>query len=284
MKDFIEHVQKSIYGPEYYRAITVRPTSYSWKYYGSLALFLAVLMTIVTSLPLIPRLNTFLERLPEKVATYFPEELRIDIDDGRVTTNVTEPYFIDFPGSPSLQATSSPLLRIAVVDTRADITLDQFRAYNVAFWLSRDSAIALDGEEKLRIAPLKGLTAVIDAQHIRAAMNELRPYFVVLTPLLVILIFLGMLLSFVAMLGYLLFDALLVFLLGKVMKYSWSYSDAYHISLHAVTLPVLLSSVFYLLPVSGLQLPFFSTALLLLVVYVNFRGDTPVLTELNKEG
>ena len=61
MKDFIEHIQKSIYAPEYYRELPSRPSSHSWKYYGSLAMFLATLMTIVTSLPLIPRMNEFLE-------------------------------------------------------------------------------------------------------------------------------------------------------------------------------------------------------------------------------
>lgn len=284
MKDFIEHIQKSIYAPAYYREITSLPASHSWKYYGSLAMFLALLMTIVTSLPLIPRLNTFLHTLPDKIATYYPAELRIDIKDGHVTTNVVEPYFIDFPGSPSGQATSSPLLRLAVIDTASDITLEQFHSYNAVFWLSHDAAVALDKDKQLQIAPLRSLSAVIDEAHVRAWIGELQPYFAVLTPLLVLSVFIGMLLSFAAMLVYLLFDALAVFILGKIMNKSWSYGESYRISLHAVTLPILLSSVFYLLPISGLQLPFFSTALLLLVVYMNFKGVEPAIVELDKEG
>ena len=284
MKDFIEHIQKSIYSPEYYRDLTERPASHSWKYYGSLAMFLATLMTIVTSLPLIPRLNTFLAALPEKVVSYYPHELRVDIAGGEVSSNVAEPYFIDFPGSPSSQATTSPLLRLAVIDTKSTSSLEQYSAYNVVFWLSGHSVIALDNDNKLRSVDLGNTTGTIDAPHIRAWISDVEPYFAVLTPILVIVIFLGMLLSFVAMLVYLLFDALCVFLMGKVMKKGWSYRDAYHISLHAVTLPLLLSSFIFILPVSSFQLPLLSTALVLLVVYMNYRGVSTDVEAYKREG
>lgn len=272
MKDFIEHIQKSIYAPEYYREIPARPASHAWKYYGSLAMLLAVVMTIAASLPLIPRLNQFLKTFPDQALSYFPPELRITITDGKVGANVSEPYFINFPASSTGAAASTTLpLHLLTIDTASNVTLEQFHTHNTLLWLSRDSVVVQDHDGQLKIIGLKDANGVIDAPHLRLRMNGLRSYVPLLTPFLVLVIFLGMLLSFVAMLGYLLVDALLVYLLGKIMKQEWSYREAYHISLHAITLPLLVGSIFFLLPVSGIELPFLSTILLLVVVYVNFR-------------
>ncbi len=283
MKDFIEHIQKSIYSPSYYREILTRPASHSWKYYGSLAMFLSVVMTIITSLPLVPRLNTFLAQLPEKVIAHYPHDLRVDIAKGIVSTTVSEPYFVNFNGATSTLASTSSL-GLVVIDTKSEVNIERFRAYNSIFWLSSNAVVALDKDDSLRTVVLSEMTGTIDRVHVRLWLSEVTPYFVFLPPIFVLLIFLGLMVTFLAMLGYLLLDALLVFLLGKLLKQNWSYKDAYRLSLHAVTLPVLLSSVFYLLPISGFQLPFFSTALVLFVVYINFKDTTPVVTEKNKEG
>lgn len=284
MKDFIELIQKSIYSPEYYRDILIRPASYAWKYYASLAMLLAVLMTIVTTVPLVPKIHSFLKELPEKVISYYPQDLKITIAKGEVTTNVQEPYFVDFPGNNTKLATASEILRIATIDTKSEVTLDQFNVYNSVFWLSHNSIVALDSAKALHTVVLGDLNATIDVAHIRSALTKIEPYFIFITPLVVLLVFVGMIVSFLAMIVYLLFDALLVYLLGKIMKEHWSYAQSYHLSLHAVTLPLLLSSVFYLLPIPGIQLPFLSTALVLVIVYLNFANNKPVVSELDKEG
>lgn len=284
MKDFIELIQKSIYAPSYYRDILTRPASYAWKYYASLAMLLAVLMTIVTTVPLVPKIHTFLRALPETVVSYYPHDLKITITKGEVTTNVQEPYFVDFPGDNSQQATSSALLRVATIDTKSEVTLDKFNAYNSVFWLSHNSLIALDSAKALHTVVLGDVNATIDVAHIRSALSQIEPYFVFVTPLVVLLIFAGMAVSFLAMLVYLLVDAVLIYLLGKILKEHWSYAQSYHLALHAVTLPLLLSSVFYLMPIPGVQLPFLSTALVLLIVYLNFSNNKSVVSELDKEG
>ncbi len=283
MKEFIEHIQKSIYAPEYYRNILTRPASYAWKYYASLAMLLAVFMTITTTLPLLPKIQGFLKTLPETVMAVYPLDLVINIEKGVVSTNGVEPYYIDFPALHVEQASSS-LLHLATIDTTSEVSMEQFLSYHSVFLLSQKSVVALDADEKLQIMSLGELTTVIDAPHVRSFLNSLQSYLVLVAPITVIVIFVGMCISFMAMLAYLLFDALLIYLMGKLLKEKWSYRDAYHLSLHAVTLPLLLSSVFYLLPISGMQFPFLSTALVLTVVYLNFRKQTVVLSELDKEG
>jgi hypothetical protein len=286
MKDFIEHIQKSIYAPVYYRDIVTRPASYSWKYYGSLAMFLAVLMTIVASVPLVPRLNTFLTTLPTSVIAYYPSDLQMIITRGQVATNVSEPYFLKLPSgeATSTLASSSSVFSLGVIDTKSEVTLSRFNEYHALFWITRDSLVSLDRAGGLQVTKLGDITITIDVEHLRSFVRGIEPYFVWVSPVVVFVIFVGMLLSFLVMLVYLLLDALFVFVLGRILKQYWSYRDAYHICLHAVTLPLLCSSIFYLLPVSGIQLPFLSTLLLLVVVYFNFRDISHNISELNKEG
>lgn len=275
-------MQKSIYAPEYYRDLVTRPSSYSWKYYASLALFLSVLMTIISSIPLLPKVHAELTQLPEQVVSAYPEDLRIEIKDGHVSTNVIEPYIIALPTTVALVASSSIPLQLLVIDTASEITPARFHDYNTVFWLSRDAMVIADKKEGIRTITLSNINMTIDRVALRALLAEIQPYFVFVSPLLVLLIFMALSLSFVIMLIYLLLDSLLIFLLGKLLKLDWTYGTSYRIALHATTLPLLVSSIFFLLPFSGVQFPFLSTFVLLLVVYLNFKdGGTPINTEAN---
>ena len=109
-------------------------------------------------------------------------------------------------------------------------------------------------------------------------MNTLQPFFKFVAPILVLVVFVAMLLSFVLNLLYLLFGALLVLVMGKIMKQNFSYSTSYRICLHATTLPLIVGLAFSLLPIGGSHIPFFSTVLLLVVVYVNFYKTPPAHT------
>jgi hypothetical protein len=68
------------------------------------------------------------------------------------------------------------------------------------------------------------------------------------------------------------------------MKEGWSYSTSYRIALHAVTLPMLVSFLSFILPSSSAELPFLSTALLLAVVFVNFKDKVALTEGFDKEG
>ena len=79
MKQLIEHVKKSIYGPEYYRELEMRPFSFSLKYYSALALFVALLLTIVSSIPLVPEVSRAVREFPEKFFAFYPDQLEVKI-------------------------------------------------------------------------------------------------------------------------------------------------------------------------------------------------------------
>jgi hypothetical protein len=273
MKSFIEQIQKSIFSPAYYREIVSRSASYSWKYYLSLALFLAVFMTIVSSVPLIPKINRVLAEIPPNVLLTYPDELAIEINKGHVSTNVTEPYFIAFPEVFNVQVSSSSVLQhLGVIDTKSPVTPENFTAYHTLFWLTGNSVVAQDQNSAIRITPLTSdVNLSLNKTSVRNFMDKVTPYFAFVAPFVALMIFLGMLLSFTVMLLYLLFSALLVLVMGKFMKKDWSYGTAYRICLHAITLPLFIDVALSLLPLQNTHLPFFTTFVLLVVVYMNFK-------------
>ena len=56
----LEIFKKSIYSPEFYKGLPSEPFSFSLKYFLKLSTILALVVTIIVSFELIPRLNFFL--------------------------------------------------------------------------------------------------------------------------------------------------------------------------------------------------------------------------------
>ncbi len=271
MKEFFDQIQKSIYGPEYYKEVTTRPASYSWKYYWTLALLIALLTTIVTSIPLIPVIQKSLHTFPQQFFDYYPDELVVQINEGKITSNVVEPYYLSVPEMFKDDIAELPIKNLGVIDTQTPFSIDEFKAREVFFWITADSVAMQDDTGGINISPIaKEVSYIVSEDGLRGALTSIEPYFPFVIPIVVLLIFLGVMFSFVFLLLYLLIDAIFVFLMSKIMKWGFSYGTAFRLCLHATTLPILVSAIFSLLPLS-FTLPFFSTFLLLIVVWLNFQ-------------
>ena len=274
MKGFIEHVQKSIYGPEYYRHVLTQPASYSWKYYLSFAMLVSVIMTILFSIPIVPAANTALNQLSTGLFAYYPDELEVRVVKGHVATNVAEPYFLPLPDFMKEEKYNGEIpLHLGVIDSKAPVTLAQFRSYHSLFWVAENALVMTEQGGTVRITPFgDDANFTVNEPALRGIVASVEPFFKFIPPILVLFIFAALLMTFVITLVYLLFDALLVYFMGKFMKRNWTYVESYRIALHAVTLPVIISAVLsLLLPQGGGNLPALTTVLLLIVVYVNFR-------------
>ena len=278
MKQFIDHIQKSIFSPEYYGALLTRPASFSLKYYGSLGMLLAVLMTIALSLPIIPQINKVLRGLPTSLTAYYPDDLELRVQSGVVSSSVDEPYFLPLPREFEKNfGTSGGFTHLMVIDTKTPVTLEQFSAYESLFWISsRSIAYMEDAGGKMSVSPIDpNASFVVNESNLSGWITQVEPYFHFISPVVVVAIFFFLTMRFLLILMYLLFAALVVYLLGLVLGRKWGYGTSYRISLHAVTLPLLLEQIFTLLPFSFARLPFLFTAILLVVVYVNYRKPVP---------
>jgi hypothetical protein len=279
MKNLFTHVKKSIYGPEYYRELLTQPLAFSWKYYSAFACALALCLTIVSSIALVPWISKTVHEFPEQFFAYYPDALKVEINKGVVTSNVTEPYFLPVPEQFMRNAPlGASRLSFMVIDTATPFSLEQFNAYGTMVWLGGHQLAFRDGKSGVRIEsfdPQTNLT--VNEGTLRIFEQRLQPWYKFAAVFAVMGAFLGLLVVFGLNFVYLLLGALFILLLGRLLKQRWSYGAAYRIGLHAMTLPVLLDTFFSALNFPILHLPFLFTVAMLAIVMVNFKNISPVV-------
>lgn len=265
----------------YYRELLTRPFSFSWKYYSALALVISVFLTIVSSVPLVPQVGQVVHEFPPKFFAYYPDELEIRIEKGIVSSNVVEPYVLPMPVMLQREARLEGAQEsLAVIDTKTLFSVEQFHAYKTLLWIGKDQLAIYDGNGGVRIEPLnKRMDLVVNEGVLRVFEQQLRPFYPFAALLSVIVIFLGLIVALGINFAYLILGAVFIFFLGRLLKERWSYGTAYRIGLHAITLPLLLDTLFSLFDLPLFYLPFLFTAIMLGVVFVNFKDAEPLVPE-----
>lgn len=189
----------------------------------------------------------------------------VNIKDGEVSTNVTEPYFVDLPG----ESTS----HLLTIDTKANV--ESFTKYDTAVLVTKNTIVYKDdnGNKFYPLTEVKGPVTVNQALYLDYYYKAL-PYLNSLPTLVNVAFWAGMVLlpfvvawsSLVSKLIYLLFASVLVLLLAKIMKKALTYGQVYRLCMHGLTLSILASAVF--------SFPFMSTIILLVWMAIVFKNQT----------
>lgn len=235
-------------------------------------MLLSVIMTIALSIPVVPRIDRALATMQEKVLAYYPPDLVISIAGGRVSVNKPEPYTLPLPPIFQEGANAAGFTTLMTIDTTREVSREQFMTYHSIFWLTQESLVARDGtrgQSTLVFPPEMNLT--VDQAGVKSMLGRLESFTPLVAPGVVLILFFAFLVSFAILLVYLLIDALCILLIGRFLKYNWSYAASYRIGLHAVTLPILFSSIISLVPIGMVSLPLLTALLSLVVVYMNFK-------------
>lgn len=280
---FIENIKSSIYNPAYYNEILNKPFSYSFRYFLSLAALIAIVSTIVFSFSTLPKMSKFINEIGSNVLKYYPDNLEVTVKNGKVSTNVPEPYFIKMPTefksefqNPNDQKTKtspdlSKIENMAVIDTASPLTIDLFRSYKTFVLVSRDSVAYYDNSA-VKIQPLsQGFDGIINKEKVSSSLNKVMPYLkilpLVLVPVILIFSFIGFILG---NLFYLIFGAFVIWVAAKIRNRNLGYGKAYQIGFHAITLGVILeATVFWFYP--NLEFPFLFTILMFAIVWINLK-------------
>lgn len=282
---FFKNIQKSIYDPEFYRELLAKPFSYSLKYFIVFSLLMALIATIYLSFSVLPKINTFLKNVSPAVLDYFPDELEIVIKDGEASSNVPEPYFLEMPFEISEDIKMNPDIRghgienLLVIDTRSDeATLEEFNDYNTLALLSRKTMMSYD-EDQVVIRSLADIPNFkLDKGVVSSFLAKIIPYFRFAGPLFVIFVFAGFFyFIFSVKMFYLIFVALLIWMVTKIRKVDIGYKKSYQLGLHLFTAGILYEIIFrFILGIS--EIPFLFIGLTLALAFANLR-PAGVLTE-----
>jgi len=274
MKKIITKLKDSIYNPNYYMGLLTKSGGYSYKYYFSFIALLSVLLTIILIIvSFIFILSSRINKISEKIIEYYPDELVITIKDGKATSNVEEPYFLKAPKELFTKEQERILENILVINTNeANFSIEEFNEYKTISLLKNDILIYYSKNSDSGNFSIQQLSRFSDItisnESISSFLEKARPFVkifpIILSPFIVIFIFITLLLKMV----YMFAGALPILLIAKIKGIKIKYWKAYHIGLHAMTLPILVNFVvFFLL---GNSLLIFAIITLLMVA-VNFK-------------
>jgi hypothetical protein len=270
-------IKSNIYDPSFYKSLKEKPINYSIKYFFSLIVVLVLLSTIITSLRILPEVNSVLDTIKSKVVEYYPADLEISIKDGVASTNVAEPYFVVSPDS--LKKTSNTPTRILpynmlVIDTENDFSLATFRNDSTFALLTKDSLIYEDNRTgKVTIMPLRGVPDMtITADSISGFVEKIRPFVQVLIFFIPLLMFFGGIAAKSFFLIYMFFGGFVVWCIAKVKKVDLGYWKAYQVAIHASTLSIIANWMAYQLGMFPISCLF--TILLAVIAGVNLKSSS----------
>lgn len=240
--NFLRDIKQSIYNRAYYKAIPNKSLGNAVSYFFLLIFVLTIIQTIFLAIPLYNGTNIFLDQGVKIVLTNYPKDLRVQIQNGKVTTNVTEPYFISMPEG--FEDKSTQYTHLLVIDTKTAFSQKQFTAYNAAVWLTGDSLFYKEKNGQLRGTDLSNIhDLTVDQSTLQQISKKISPWLHFVAPLLVVVTLIGVFLGYLFNFVYMLFLALVLLLVGKIISVKLTYGQAYKVCLHAITLGLLIAVV-----------------------------------------
>lgn len=237
---------------EYYRKLLVLPFSYSVRYFLKLIFLVSVLSAII-ALTGIQDVQRGLDSLKET----FPEDLVLVVSRGEVVVNVPEPVIIPAP----IDVQYDGVENFIVIDTSQEVSLRSIDEFNTMLFISKDTLVIQEDAGGVRTMSLADFPdMVVDRDFIDKNFERMKKAsFVVIPGLSFGAFFLG---TFILGVVVLIIIALGVRMIFHLRLRSIGYKKAYQVSIHALTLPLLLEVA--LRAFGGMTLPAFATLFLAL--------------------
>ncbi len=140
IKTFWYSFQRSLLDVSYYRDIAKSSLQFSLQY----LFFLLVCLSLIRSIQLgfgytlvRKSIPSFIQMGMKEIAQLYPKELELRISNGKLYTNVQEPYIIEFP-----KAVKMPEKHLLVIDTEG--SADEYPQYNTILLATRQSLVYPD--------------------------------------------------------------------------------------------------------------------------------------------
>lgn len=276
LKIFLYSFRNSLLKPAYYKDVLKAKFSFSLKYFLLLFAFLSLVTAALLSFFLIKEVKPFLAKAQTELYTIYPENLVVDVKDGNLSTNVQEPLFVPLksewlPKDLANNVFYPPITNIVVIDTNAQAS--DLGKYQTLVLITKNAVSYYAGRNDIRIQTLQDVKSLtINKDLVTQGLNKITPYFKWIIPALVtaIIIFLP-LLTVGSKFVELFIISLITWLIAKLYKLQLGYKQALQINLHAITLPLVINSLFQLFGANP-SIPLFQTIILLIFNLIIFTS------------
>ena len=281
LKTFKYVFVNSLYKPLYYKHVLKSSIWFSLKYLfflSFLIFFIQILTLVVFIIPKIGSLPELVDNAYTRVFDFYPSELEVTIDEGILSTNQKNPYYIEIPE----MSEDEDFDHFITVDTNANI--EDYSVYKTTILVTDSSFIYPDNQSSYAVTSVSDLewSGVFTSKDYQKIVKELEPafeavpkyapvvllaLFVLVPPIVSIFIVLGHLI-------FLLFMSLILWFVSIIMKVELSYQQIYHLGIHSLTVPIIITSV---LGIFGIHMEMlFTSSFLLFMVYILLKLDLVV--------
>jgi hypothetical protein len=275
IKFFFDVLVKSLTKFPYYNEIAKTKFKFSVKYLFFLFYILSLITSIIfassIAILVIPNVPKFVSQFESKASSLYPAGLVVNVKKGIVSTNQKEPYSIDSLNQFKL---NNGYDHFITIDTNADPS--NIKNENTAILVTKDSVVTIDKNKSgsYQVYPIDtNANYLINKSSYLDVISKISPYLKYIEPVLIALVILSILLwpilgaalSLVGQLIYLVIFSAIFFVVVKLMKKKIAYKKLLQLSIHASTLPILLSFVVSSL---GIQMPFMLGSAILFVFMI----------------
>ncbi len=260
VKKIIATIYKSITSPAYYLDVINSKLSTSYKYFFSLALISTIIVTVVSSIPLIPKIRSAVDYIYSTSGTLYPNDLVITLNNGDLEINQEEPYFIAFPKGNNLGIQDVPE-NLIVFDSNG--TIEDFTKYNTIMLVNNKNLLVTNStgtgnttSSRVDVYPLEEMpNGTFSRADYDAIRNQAAVYVnsapAILSALVVLFIFAATIMYFFVFRSiYLFLMASVLYAIGMIKGIKLNFAQYYQVALHAMTFPLLLELVSFLAKVT----------------------------------
>ncbi|PIV08542.1 hypothetical protein COZ40_01035 [Candidatus Roizmanbacteria bacterium CG_4_10_14_3_um_filter_39_13] len=276
LNTFWNSFQKSLLDFNYYRDIIKASFWFSFKY----LFFLLICLSFIRSVQLGIQYSKIRNKIPsyitmgkKELTSLYPKELELRISNGKLYTNVVEPYVIEFPkvfGNMDGK-------HLAVIDTKG--IADNYPKYNALILATRQALVYPDKQQGNAISTkmyyfseLKRSLYIDHALYSKMVQRadplikklpKIIDTFVIIG--LLLLPFFGGLFWLSGTLFGLIFLTILVWIMEKIAKTSFGYKTLFRLGMHGVTWSILFS---FMLGITNQSVPYLYN--LIFIVWMGF--------------
>ncbi len=237
MTSFFLTIRDSIYSPSHYAAVLTSSSGKAVGYFFLLIALLSGIHAIYLGVTQFSGLGSDIEEGIDQVMAGYPPGATVHINDGEVTTtNLQQPYYLGVEaGYPPQEADVEEKSNLLVIDTATPFSREQFVSFDTHFWLM-SNAVVVESDGEITPYPLDGVEGfTVNEEGVRKVADTGKLITKFVTPVLTVLVFMGMVIGGALRLVYLLLAALLIRLAATVMGVSLSYGQAYRVGIYAMT-------------------------------------------------
>jgi hypothetical protein len=239
-------IKNSVYGPQFYKKENHAPAKNAVVYFTKLMLMYAFVMMVLFGIFFVPLVTRYVsERGLTTLVNYYPEALTVSVKDGKVSTNVQEPYVIPFPPDINIESKTKIPANLVVIDTKSPATVENFKKYDTGALVTSEYIIAEKSNGQISIQKIEGMPNVdLNRTQFMEWGRAVLPYIKLLIPFVLLAGFVVVLVvGAVANLLLLLVLTLITWIVGLIRKTGIGYGGYYKLGVYGLT-PLIILGIF----------------------------------------